>query len=68
MNGKTGRVTVKKGLKKGTYSVKVIIKAKGNANYEISDYHAVQFKVRVLNTLLNTLVDGAASLFILPAP
>ena len=30
---KTGKVTVKKGLKKGTYPVKVKVTAAGNANY-----------------------------------
>ena len=33
ISGKTGEVTVKKGLKKGTYKVKVKVKAKGNADY-----------------------------------
>lgn len=31
VNGKTGQVTIKKGLKKGTYKVKVKVKAAGNA-------------------------------------
>ena len=31
---KTGAVTVKKGLKKGKYPVKVKVKAAGNANYK----------------------------------
>ena len=33
ISGKTGEVTVKKGLTKGTYKVKVKVKAKGNADY-----------------------------------
>jgi len=44
---KTGKVTVRKGLKKGTYKVKVRIKAEGNANYRASAWKAVTFKVRV---------------------
>ncbi|MBQ9061811.1 MAG: hypothetical protein IJ121_03135 [Eubacterium sp.] len=30
---KTGKITVKKGLKKGTYKIKVNVTAAGNANY-----------------------------------
>lgn len=33
INSKTGRLTVKKGLKKGTYKVKVKVKASGNSRY-----------------------------------
>ena len=33
INKKTGKVTVKKGLKKGTYKLKVKVKAAGNADY-----------------------------------
>ena len=47
INKKTGKVTVAKGLKKGTYKVKVKIKAKGNANYKASAYKAVTFKIIV---------------------
>ena len=43
---KTGKVTVKKGLKKGTYKVKVKIKAKGNANYNPTS-QTVTFKIKV---------------------
>ena len=43
----TGKVTVKKGLKKGTYKVKVKVKAAGNANYNASAVKTVTFKVRV---------------------
>ena len=35
VNSKTGKVTVKKGLKKGTYSVKVKITAKGDKNHNL---------------------------------
>ena len=44
---KTGKVTVKKGLKKGTYKVKVKVKAAGNANYKASAWKYVTFKVIV---------------------
>ena len=47
INKKTGKVTVKKGLKKGTYRVTVKVKAAGNANYKASLYKKVTFKVRV---------------------
>lgn len=46
INKKTGKVTVKKGLKKGTYKVKVKVKAAGNANYKPIT-RTVTFKVRV---------------------
>ena len=39
------KVTVKKGLKKGTYKVKVM--AKGSANYKASAWKTVTFKIRV---------------------
>ena len=47
INAKNGNVTVKKGLKKGTYKVKVKVKAAGNANYKASSWKAVTFKVKV---------------------
>ena len=34
LNKKTGKVTVKKGTGKGTYALKVIVKAAGNASYK----------------------------------
>jgi len=43
----TGKVTVKKGLKKGTYKVKVNVRAAGNANYNASAVKSVTFKVKV---------------------
>ena len=43
----TGKVTVKKGLKKGTYKVKVKVKALGNANYKASAEKTVTFTVKV---------------------
>ena len=43
---KNGKVTVKKGLKKGTYSIKVNVTAAGNTNYNKLT-KAVTFKVVV---------------------
>ena len=36
INKTTGKITVKKGLAKGTYKVKLTAKAAGNANYKAS--------------------------------
>ena len=47
LNKKNGKVTVAKGLKKGTYKVKVKVKAAGNANYKASAYKTVTFKIQV---------------------
>lgn len=44
INKKTGKVTVKKGLKKGTYKVKVKVTAKGNTTHKKAT-KAVTFKV-----------------------
>jgi len=46
VNAKSGKVTVKKGCKEGTYTVKVKVTAKGNASYK-SATKTVSFKVRV---------------------
>lgn len=46
INKNTGKITVKKGLKKGTYKAKVKVKASGDANYK-SASRAVTFKVKV---------------------
>ena len=46
INKKNGKVTVKKGLKKGTYKVKVKVTAKGNATY-FKATKAVTFTVKV---------------------
>ena len=43
----TGKVTIRKGLKKGTYSMKVRVKAAGSDNYKPSAWKTVTFKVRV---------------------
>ena len=47
INAKTGKLKVKKGLKKGTYKVKVNVMAGGNKNYNASAWKTVTFKVRV---------------------
>ena len=47
INKKTGKVTVKKGLKKGTYKVKVKVKAAGNANHNASTWKTATFKIKV---------------------
>ena len=43
---KTGKITVKKGLKKGTYKLKVAVTAAGNANY-MPAVKTVTLKVQV---------------------
>ena len=47
INKKNGKVTVGKGLKKGTYKVKVKVKAAGNANYKASAAKTVTFKIKI---------------------
>ena len=47
INKATGKITVKKGLKKGTYKVKVKVKAKGNANYMASAWKSVTLTIKV---------------------
>ena len=42
----TGKITVPKGTKKGTYTVKITVKAAGNSTY-ISGTKSVTFKVVV---------------------
>ena len=42
-----GKLTVKKGLKKGTYKVKIKVKAAGNANYNASEWKTVTVKIKV---------------------
>lgn len=48
VNKTTGKVTVKKGLKKGNYKVAVKVKAAGNGNYKASGYKTVTFTVKVV--------------------
>ncbi|SDB21603.1 leucine-rich repeat domain-containing protein [Eubacterium oxidoreducens] len=47
INKTTGKVTVVKGLKKGTYKVKIKVKALGNKNYKSSTDMGVTFTVKV---------------------
>ena len=47
INKKTGKVTEKKGLKKGNYKVKVKVKAAGNKNYKASAVKTVTITIRV---------------------
>ena len=47
INKTTGKVTVKKGLKKGTYTVKVKIQAAGDDHHDKSAWKTVTFKVKV---------------------
>ena len=47
INKKTGKVTVNKGLKKGTYTVKVKVKAAGKGTYKASAWKYVTIKIRV---------------------
>ena len=47
VNKKNGRVTVKKGLKKGTYKVTVKVRAAGNKEYLDSSWKKVIFRIRV---------------------
>lgn len=47
INKKTGNITVKKGVKKGTYKMKVKVKAAGNSNYKAATKNVtVTIKVR----------------------
>ncbi len=46
INKKTGKVTLKKGLKKGTYKVKVTVKAAGNSYYKAKT-QKLTLKIRV---------------------
>ena len=47
VNAKTGTLTVKKGLKKGSYRVRVKARAAGNADYKASAWKFVTITVRV---------------------
>ena len=44
---KNGKVTVKKGTKKGIYQATVKVKAKGNSNYEASSWKKVTIQINV---------------------
>lgn len=47
INKKTGKLTIKKRLKKGTYKVIIKIKAAGNEDYKVSAWKKVTVKVKV---------------------
>ena len=47
VNAKSGKITVKKGLKSGTYKVKVKVKAKGTALYKASSWKKATITVKV---------------------
>ena len=47
VNAKTGKVTVMKGLKKGTYKVKIKVKAAGNKNYKASAVKTVTITLKI---------------------
>ncbi|MDO4807009.1 MAG: hypothetical protein Q4A07_07165 [Coriobacteriales bacterium] len=47
INKSTGKVAIKKGLKKGTYEVTVKVKAAGNTNYKASAVKKVTFWIRI---------------------
>ncbi|MBO4681129.1 MAG: leucine-rich repeat domain-containing protein [Clostridiales bacterium] len=47
INKTTGRVTVKKKLKRGTYKIKVRVMSTGNATYKASGWKTVTFKIKV---------------------
>lgn len=47
INKKTGKVTIKKNLNKGTYKVTVKDKAAGDKNYKASAWKKVTFKLKV---------------------
>lgn len=47
INKKNGKITIKKGLKKGTYKIKVKVKAAGNTNYNpITKTLKIKIKIR----------------------
>lgn len=47
VNSKTGKIKVRKGLKRGTYRVKLRLRAAGNSNYKASSVKEVTFAIRV---------------------
>jgi hypothetical protein len=47
VNSKNGKIKISKKLKKGTYSIKVSVKAEGNDNYKASTAKKVKFKIVV---------------------
>jgi endo-1,4-beta-xylanase len=47
INKTTGKVTVKKKLKKGTYKIKVKVMSRGDRYYRASDWQTVTFTIKV---------------------
>ena len=47
INTSTGKITVKKKIKKGTYKVKIKVMARGDANHEASEWETVTIKIKV---------------------
>ncbi len=47
INGSTGKVTVKKGLKKGTYKVKIKVRAAGSDAYKASSWKTAAVRIKV---------------------
>lgn len=47
VDSKTGKITVKKKLKKGTYTLKIKVRCAGNTNYKPSAWKTVTVKVKV---------------------
>ena len=47
INKTTGKVTVKKKLRRGTYKIKVKVMSVGNANYKSTGWKTVTFKINV---------------------
>ena len=47
INKKTGRLRIKKGLKKGTYKLKVKVRAAGNKVYKASPVKTIKIKIKV---------------------
>ena len=48
VDASSGKVTVKKGLKKGKYKVKIKVMARGNDNYNASSWKTVTSKIKVV--------------------
>ena len=47
INTSTGKITIKKKIKKGTYKVKIKVMAMGDVNHEASQWETVTIKVKV---------------------
>ena len=47
INKKNGKITLKKGMKKGTYKVKIKVRSAGNKNYKKSGWKKVTVKIKI---------------------